>query len=96
VNFLIATISPNSNPEEFAVPNSLAPVDDSIEIWLAESVRVSRTPWPQKAITLPHAKVAQEMRWRLSLGETGIESQRSRQYLVNSWLGIGMILCMVL
>jgi hypothetical protein len=42
VNFLIAIISPNSNPEESALPKGLIRFDHSIEIWLAEVARVSR------------------------------------------------------
>jgi hypothetical protein len=33
VNFLIASLSPNSNPEESALLKRLLPVNDSIEIW---------------------------------------------------------------
>jgi hypothetical protein len=33
VNFLIASLSRNSNPEESALLKSLLPVNDSIEIW---------------------------------------------------------------
>jgi hypothetical protein len=33
VNFLIASLSPNSNPEESALLKSLLLVNDSIEIW---------------------------------------------------------------
>jgi hypothetical protein len=39
---LIASISPNSNPEESALPKSLIGFDHSIEIWLAEVTQVSR------------------------------------------------------
>jgi hypothetical protein len=44
MNFLIAIISPNSNPEESALLKGSLPVDDFIEIWLAEVTRVSRRP----------------------------------------------------
>jgi hypothetical protein len=42
INFLIAIISPNSNPEESALPKRLIGIDHSIEIWLAEVAQVSR------------------------------------------------------
>jgi hypothetical protein len=42
VNFLIASISPNSNSEESALPEGLVGFDHSIEIWLAEVTRESR------------------------------------------------------
>jgi hypothetical protein len=42
MNFLIAIISPNSNPEESALPKGLIGFDHSIEIWLAKVARVSR------------------------------------------------------
>jgi hypothetical protein len=42
MNFLIAIISPNSNPEESALPKGLIGFDHSIEIWLAEVAWVSR------------------------------------------------------
>jgi hypothetical protein len=44
MNFLIVSISPDSNPEESALPKSLIGFDHSIEIWLAEVARVSRPP----------------------------------------------------
>jgi hypothetical protein len=42
MNFLIASISPNSNPEEPALSKGLIGFDDSIEIWLAEVAPESR------------------------------------------------------
>jgi hypothetical protein len=33
VNFLTASLSPNSNPEDIALLKGLLPVNDSIEIW---------------------------------------------------------------
>jgi hypothetical protein len=42
MNFLMVTMSPNSNPEESALPKSLIGFDHSIEIWLAEVARESR------------------------------------------------------
>jgi hypothetical protein len=44
MNFLIVTISPNSNLEEPGLPKGWLPVDNSIKIWLVEFARVSRTP----------------------------------------------------
>jgi hypothetical protein len=44
MNFLMASISPNSNPEESALPKSLIGFNHLIEIWLAEVTRVSRPP----------------------------------------------------
>jgi hypothetical protein len=44
VKFLIASISPHSNPEESALSTSLIGFDHSIEISLAEIARVSRPP----------------------------------------------------
>jgi hypothetical protein len=42
MNFLIAIISPNSNPDDSALPKGLIGFDHSIEIWLAEVGWVSR------------------------------------------------------
>jgi hypothetical protein len=44
MNFLILTISPYSNPEEYALPKRLIGFDHSIEIWLAEVARAFRPP----------------------------------------------------
>jgi hypothetical protein len=44
MEFLIASISPHSNPEESALRKGLIGFDHSIEIWLAEVTRVSRPP----------------------------------------------------
>jgi hypothetical protein len=44
MNFLIVTISPNSNLEEPGFPKGWLPVENSIEIWLVEVARVSRPP----------------------------------------------------
>jgi hypothetical protein len=42
MNSLMVTISPNSNPEESALPKSFIGFGHSIEISLAEVARVSR------------------------------------------------------
>jgi hypothetical protein len=44
VNFLIASISPYSNPEESALPKGWLLVENSVAIWLAEVAWVSRPP----------------------------------------------------
>jgi hypothetical protein len=42
MNFVMVTVSPNSNPEESALPKGLIGFGHSIEIWLVEVARVSR------------------------------------------------------